>query len=480
MNSLLDTAIAAIDLNSPAQATSLNVPLQGLRAQYYDNKDLTNLKFTRTDATVNFNWGTASPNTSMGSDTFSARWMGQVQTQFTQRYTFYTQADDGVRLWVDGKLLIDHWNDHAVTEDQGSIDLVAGKRYNIRLEYYDNLRRATCNLLWSSSSQVKQIIPTSALFATPTSTDTYTFSGKDILQNGKLFTPQGMNAMHSFGGDTSQMSGWKINTVREFLGSFRDNPIDGSAIQVNGTWLHSIESVVQDNRANGKVTILCPFGWDGTQDTMFTGTNPSQTPWWRDYLAKYQQVATHFKNQSDVWFEVWNEPYAWNRSNGYSDQRWLQDMQVMIQNIRSTQATNAIVIPGAEQGQDESVILRYGKTLAQQDSSLIFDIHAYEKWLSQPQSIIEARMQALKATNLPFLFGEIGPLNVDQPIDPKPFLNAAKAQGVGLLGWVWKTKNSSTDINAFFNPDGTLNNQNNFNWATQFQQFLQSAATVRK
>ncbi|MDB6065398.1 MAG: hypothetical protein JWR26_1606, partial [Pedosphaera sp.] len=54
----------------------------------------------RTDATVNFNWGTGSPDPSISADTFTARWTGMVQPQFSQTYTFYTTTDDGVRLWV--------------------------------------------------------------------------------------------------------------------------------------------------------------------------------------------------------------------------------------------------------------------------------------------------------------------------------------------------------------------------------------------
>ncbi|MDQ6631794.1 MAG: PQQ-dependent sugar dehydrogenase, partial [Verrucomicrobiota bacterium] len=76
----------------------------GLTAQYFDNSDLTNLKIIRTNATVDFNWGTNSPDPLIGPDTFSARWTGQVQPQSSETYTFSTVTDDGVRLWVDNQL----------------------------------------------------------------------------------------------------------------------------------------------------------------------------------------------------------------------------------------------------------------------------------------------------------------------------------------------------------------------------------------
>jgi hypothetical protein len=136
----------------------------GLTGAYYDNKDFTNLKLTRTDATVNFNWGSGSPDPSIGADTFSVRWTGQVMPQFTQTYTFYTTSDDGVRLRVNGQTVIDNFTDHAPTENSGTIALTAGQRYDVQLDYYENGGGATATLSWSSSSQPKQIIPQARLF----------------------------------------------------------------------------------------------------------------------------------------------------------------------------------------------------------------------------------------------------------------------------------------------------------------------------
>src|SRR5436190_23128506 len=65
----------------------------GLLAQYFDNADFTNLKMTRTDAQVNFNWASGAPTASMGVDTFSVRWTGQIAAQSTEKYTFYTSTD---------------------------------------------------------------------------------------------------------------------------------------------------------------------------------------------------------------------------------------------------------------------------------------------------------------------------------------------------------------------------------------------------
>jgi hypothetical protein len=136
----------------------------GLSAEYFDNIDLTNLRVTRVDPTVNFNWGTGSPDPSVAPDTFSARWTGTVTPQFSQPYTFYTTSDDGVRLWVNNVLIIDNWTDHAPTENSGTtVALTAGQAYSIRMEMYENGGGATATLSWSSASQPKQIIPSSRL-----------------------------------------------------------------------------------------------------------------------------------------------------------------------------------------------------------------------------------------------------------------------------------------------------------------------------
>jgi glucose/arabinose dehydrogenase len=139
----------------------------GLRAEYFDNVDFTNPVLTRTDATVNFSWGSGSPAPNIGADTFSVVWSGQVEAAFSETYTFFTNTDDGVRLFVNDQLIIDRFVDQSPTEVSGTIALVAGQRYNIRMEYYENAGGAVAQLRWASPSQAKQIIPQARLFDTP-------------------------------------------------------------------------------------------------------------------------------------------------------------------------------------------------------------------------------------------------------------------------------------------------------------------------
>jgi endoglucanase len=136
----------------------------GLRGDYYNSVTPSGaITFTRTDATVNFDWG-SDPGPGVGSDNFSVRWTGQVQPLYSETYTFYTVSDDGVRLWVNGTQVVNNWTDHPATENSGTVALTAGQRYDIRMEFYERSGGAVARLSWSSPTQPKQIIPASQLY----------------------------------------------------------------------------------------------------------------------------------------------------------------------------------------------------------------------------------------------------------------------------------------------------------------------------
>src|SRR5262249_31378718 len=159
-----NAVISGIFFGGQAKANPVVGSGTGLTGQYFADQTLSKLVMSRTDATANFDWGSGSPASSVPVDHFSARWTGKVQAQFSETYTFYTQSDDGVRLWVNSQLLIDNWTDHAPTENSATIALVAGQKYDIKMEYYENGGGAVAKLLWSSPSTAKQAIPTSQLY----------------------------------------------------------------------------------------------------------------------------------------------------------------------------------------------------------------------------------------------------------------------------------------------------------------------------
>jgi hypothetical protein len=138
----------------------------GLRADYYSGTDLRTFILTRTDPQINYSWGDpGGPDPAVGDDDFSARWSGEVEAGYTETYTFYPKTDDGVRLWVDGKQLVDSWESVPLypIEHSGQIDLVAGNTYSIVMEYFEETANAIAELRWESPSTPKQIIPQAAL-----------------------------------------------------------------------------------------------------------------------------------------------------------------------------------------------------------------------------------------------------------------------------------------------------------------------------
>ncbi|MBN2315812.1 MAG: hypothetical protein JXM79_17920, partial [Sedimentisphaerales bacterium] len=142
--------------------------VEGIFGQYFEGGPPTEPwdppVLERLDPTVNFNWGTGSPDPSMAADAFAVRWTGEVIIPNSGSYTFHTQTDDGVRLWVNDEPLIDNWTDHSSTHDSGTIELIGGRRYPVKLEYYENGGDAVCQLSWEGPGIVRSPIPTHYLW----------------------------------------------------------------------------------------------------------------------------------------------------------------------------------------------------------------------------------------------------------------------------------------------------------------------------
>jgi len=164
-------------------SVTLSPAVQGLLGQYFDSpqEDNAYLKTSRTDATVNFDWSGVVPSgTAISSATsYSVRWTGFVTPDHSENYTFYLKGNKGVRLWVDGNLLIDQWTNASLTEYSSSISLTAGTAYPIRVEYQNTSSNATAILQWSSSSRSKQVIPVDHMYPAPAPDAS---SGIDLLQ----------------------------------------------------------------------------------------------------------------------------------------------------------------------------------------------------------------------------------------------------------------------------------------------------------
>lgn len=143
-------------------------PTTGLLATYFDNQDLTGSTAVRTDSAVDYYWP-SNPAPGIAATTYSVRWMGQVQTVEGGAYQFRTYSDDGVRLWINGKLVVNAWSDHAGRYDTSSaVTLTAGTKYDVRMEFYNNLGGAVARLEWKRPATSSfATIPTAQLTPLP-------------------------------------------------------------------------------------------------------------------------------------------------------------------------------------------------------------------------------------------------------------------------------------------------------------------------
>jgi hypothetical protein len=106
-------------------------------AEFFNNTGLAGAPvLTRSDWAIDFNWGWGSPDYRIPGDHFSARWTGTIWFDHSRTWTFSARSDDGVRMWVDGSLVIDAWSDHSPTTFTAARWLSAGN-HSIRVEYYE-------------------------------------------------------------------------------------------------------------------------------------------------------------------------------------------------------------------------------------------------------------------------------------------------------------------------------------------------------
>ena len=145
---------------------------EGLKGEYYHATIAANewqdLVLTRIDPMVDFDWGGNSPEPGIvNADDFTVRWTGTIEVPNSETYTFYTEGDDGIKLWVNNELIIDTWTwskTWHVTQPHiefgsGEITLTAGQQYEIKLEHYEHGGNAKCKLSWSTPTLPQEAVP---------------------------------------------------------------------------------------------------------------------------------------------------------------------------------------------------------------------------------------------------------------------------------------------------------------------------------
>lgn len=121
---------------------------EGLKAEYFDNKDLQGTPKVRIDENINFDPVNQAPDPFLPQSPLSIRWSGKLVPTVTGKYTFYFTTDDGCRLFLDGKLLIDSWYVRVAKADEVTVELTAGKAYRLTAEYFDDGGERSAKLAW--------------------------------------------------------------------------------------------------------------------------------------------------------------------------------------------------------------------------------------------------------------------------------------------------------------------------------------------
>jgi GH43 family beta-xylosidase len=123
-------------------------PVPGLHAEYFDAYH--DKLAERVEANLDHDWKADPPAPGIGKDRFSARWTGTLTPVVTGKTTIVVDADDGTRVWIDDKLVIDDWRAHFVERHTSEVELTKDVPVSIRVEYFEADLEASIRLSWSA------------------------------------------------------------------------------------------------------------------------------------------------------------------------------------------------------------------------------------------------------------------------------------------------------------------------------------------
>lgn len=138
----------------------------GLAGSYFRDKNLRALQFERVDRDISFRWSWNSPGKGMPRDNFSARWQGWFQADEKDTYTFYVTCSDGVRIWIDGRQILNAWSRSNDNFTRASIDLTPGL-HDLRIEYFESVGEAGISMLLTAEKKKKALDFSSLVFHSP-------------------------------------------------------------------------------------------------------------------------------------------------------------------------------------------------------------------------------------------------------------------------------------------------------------------------
>ncbi len=187
-------ALVTISASNGAQTVSTDIVINvttlgtgtGLLGQYYANTALAGTPAVQRTEAPNFDWGTGAPAAGLPVDNFSVRWSGFIEATATGPTQIRTVSDDGVRMWIDNRLVVDNWTDHAPATDTATVTLVAGQRYPITIEFYELGGGATLQLQWlPAGATTVTAVPAERLYPATSASSTNIALGKAATQSSQ-------------------------------------------------------------------------------------------------------------------------------------------------------------------------------------------------------------------------------------------------------------------------------------------------------
>ncbi|MBN1513406.1 MAG: hypothetical protein JXB13_15420, partial [Phycisphaerae bacterium] len=222
----------------------------GIKGEYFNNMDLSGAPaLTRVDPAIDFQWGNDGPGAPIGVDGFSVRWTGDLEIAIADTYTFSTSTDDGLRVWLDGELIIQNWTDHGTTDDFSQPIALEPGVYSIMMEFYENGGGAVARLFWQTPTVARQIIPAGPLQLPVRAGALYPKNGDvDVPQDVTLMWSPGETATQHqvyFGDDKDAVANATPSTAGIYRGlqNLEQTTYGVSALEWNKTYYWRIDEV---------------------------------------------------------------------------------------------------------------------------------------------------------------------------------------------------------------------------------------------
>lgn len=140
----------------PAAFAQIPTPFpvgDGLLATYYKGENFEQPVVRRHETRLDYEWALQPPVPGVPAEHFSVRWQGWLVPPVGGRYLLHLRIDDGLRLWLNGRQIVNEWRDQYFSDYTVAVDLQAGQAYELRIDYYQNLLESRMRLAWERPGQ---------------------------------------------------------------------------------------------------------------------------------------------------------------------------------------------------------------------------------------------------------------------------------------------------------------------------------------